>query len=504
MELSLQKNPVFINEIILDETVEQPIECDALLPDYCPDIRRILKCSMSPVVMSKAVTAGRLEVEGIAGLNILYLSAGGELAKGEYKVPFSRMLELHGNGENPMITVTLRTGQLNCRAVNQRRLDIRGSVVIRAVGITSREDSAICGSEEPTLRLRRREKTGMRLAGQAEREQRLTQATTLSGSGSPISRVLRCDACICRREDRVADGRVIVRGEIQATVLCAGEDGGWEKAECTLPFETTVELPGACDATPCEIWQELLSATAEPGTDSDGEYRSISWDITVVTRVRIYRPYTGTICTDCYSTRFASSGRNRNIQTLQLLSLCNEAVTSRETLELPEQMEEIIAIWPQGADCTVHPEGEGLLAEGRLGLTLLCKMSDGELYSFDRTLEVQHHVTAAEGAQWNARLECRGCQWEFHGGTELSVNCDLFWSGAVWNMCKETMLEEVTVDEKRPRTDAMPRGLYIYMAQKSESLWDIARRYNTSEEKIREDNGDLGEECAGGAILIPV
>lgn len=110
MELELRRQTVPSFETILEETVEQPVECDALLPDYCPDIRRILKCTLTPVPVGKTITAGRLEVEGLATLNILYISAGGEPARGEYKVPFTRMLELHGEAEDPIITVGMLPG----------------------------------------------------------------------------------------------------------------------------------------------------------------------------------------------------------------------------------------------------------------------------------------------------------------------------------------------------------------------------------------------------------
>ena len=50
----------------------------------------------------------------------------------------------------------------------------------------------------------------------------------------------------------------------------------------------------------------------------------------------------------------------------------------------------------------------------------------------------------------------------------------------------------------------MPRGLYIYMADEGESLWEIAKRYNTSEARIRDDNGEMGDCCPGGPLLIPV
>ena len=44
MELKLEKQPVSGCELLLDTAAEYPIESDLLLPDYCPDIVRILCC----------------------------------------------------------------------------------------------------------------------------------------------------------------------------------------------------------------------------------------------------------------------------------------------------------------------------------------------------------------------------------------------------------------------------------------------------------------------------
>ena len=502
MELELRQQTVLSHETILEETVEQAVECDALLPDYCPDIRRILKCTLTPVPMGNTVTAGRLEVEGLATLNILYISAGGEPARGEYKVPFSRMLELHGEAENPVISVTLRPGSVSCRAVNQRRLDIRGAVVISAVVIACRQEKVLCGSGDETLQLKTVEKKGTRLAGAVSREERLGKTTVLEGAGSPLTRVLRCDAAVTRREEKWSDGRLVVSGEVQAAAVCANEAGGWERAVCTLPFELALDAPEAADAV-FDVRCAALSAAAELAQDDDGEYRSLDWSVTVSAWAAVYRPYTETVCTDGYSTRYQSACRSRTLQTVELSDLCRESETHRETLPLPEQTEEVVALWARPEGCQVSPEGDGLLAEGRLGLTLLTRMSDGEWYSFDRTLELQRRIPGGEDARWDAALECRGVRWEQTGG-ELALTCELFWQGAGRRTLRQPVLEEITVEENRPREDAMPRGLYIYMADEGESLWEIAKRYNTSEARIREDNGEMGDCCPGGPLLIPV
>lgn len=174
-----------------------------------------------------------------------------------------------------------------------------------------------------------------------------------------------------------------------------------------------------------------------------------------------------------------------------------------ETLPLPEATGEVVALWARVEGCTAAPEGDGLLAEGRLGLTLLTKMGDGEYYSFDRTMELQRQLPGGEDCRWEAGLECRGCRWE-QTGNELSLTCELVWQGAICRTRRLAVLEDITVDEAAPKENRMPRGLYIYMAEEGESLWEVARRYNTSEARIREDNGEMGECCPAGPLLIPV
>ena len=333
-------------------------------------------------------------------------------------------------------------------------------------------------------------------------EQRLAKTTTLEGSAAPLTRVLRCDAAVSRREEKWLDGRLLITGEVLAAAHCADQNGGWQAAECTLPFELTIDCPEGADAE-FDIRCRALAPTAEPMQDADGEYRALEWGVTISVEGKIYRAYALDCCTDGYSTRYQSACKGRTLQTVELVNLCRESETRRETLPLPEATGEVVALWARVEGCTAAPEGDGLLAEGRLGLTLLTKMGDGEYYSFDRTMELQRQLPGGEDCRWEAGLECRGCRWE-QTGNELSLTCELVWQGAICRTRRLAVLEDITVDEAAPKENRMPRGLYIYMAEEGESLWEVARRYNTSEARIREDNGEMGECCPAGPLLIPV
>ena len=48
--LSVSKETLVQTVTALDTAFEQPVEKDFVLPDYCPDVFRILKCRVSPSV----------------------------------------------------------------------------------------------------------------------------------------------------------------------------------------------------------------------------------------------------------------------------------------------------------------------------------------------------------------------------------------------------------------------------------------------------------------------
>ena len=60
MELQIQKQSLCVNEFVFDSQTEQPIEVDLLLPDYCPDIQRILHYDVCCLIRSTKAEQQRL------------------------------------------------------------------------------------------------------------------------------------------------------------------------------------------------------------------------------------------------------------------------------------------------------------------------------------------------------------------------------------------------------------------------------------------------------------
>ena len=82
MECNAIRQAVCANEVVYDSVVEVPLENDVILPDYCPDIVKVLKCTVNACVSSTQVQGRQMTLEGMCTVHLLYLgedSAGSSL-----------------------------------------------------------------------------------------------------------------------------------------------------------------------------------------------------------------------------------------------------------------------------------------------------------------------------------------------------------------------------------------------------------------------------------------
>lgn len=95
MEIKVYSDIAAAVQTVCDARAELPVETELLIPDYLPQVFRIVKCLVDCVVLQKQVSSGRLTAEGYLRLSVYYQSDKDEsLCRTEQKLPFSRAFEL--------------------------------------------------------------------------------------------------------------------------------------------------------------------------------------------------------------------------------------------------------------------------------------------------------------------------------------------------------------------------------------------------------------------------
>ena len=131
MSVELTSRSIGQEETYYDNYVEQSVDCDVTLPDYCPDIMRIIKCTVSTSITGSKLIGDRATADGNAKIRIIYADEKNKVFCYDQDYPFSRYAELNSALDNAFLSCSAKTEYVNCRAVSKRRIDVHGALSVR-------------------------------------------------------------------------------------------------------------------------------------------------------------------------------------------------------------------------------------------------------------------------------------------------------------------------------------------------------------------------------------
>lgn len=509
MELNLQRQSMTMNEVVYDGSAEQPIECDALLPEYCPDIVRILKCAIDPQITAAVVSGDRLNLEGNAAAHVYYCAEGGVLRHTEVKIPFARSVELGNTPVSPLVTVTPGVDYVNCRAVNQRRLDIRGALALYVRVTGMREEEVISDAQGGGLQLRREMVKVTDQVSQQDTIFPVSETLELAYGKAAVSAVLRSDVRVNLQESRIVSGRVMVKGELLLHVAYQPmeQENRLEVMEYTLPLSQVIEADGAEEDCICDVSVSTAACELTPKQNEDGEYRQLALEVKLRAVASVFRHREIPVACDCYSTRYACPIKTRPVRFLQLADVFRETITHRAALDLPDEVDSVLDAWCDlnGLEWTL--EGSTALVQIRLCVAMFTCQQDGEMAYFEQIAELEQRITVPAGLE-NLRIEptaeILGCSYSLPGTAQLELRCDILLSGRILGEANCHALCEIALDEDSPK-ERVENRLVLYYAAEGESIWNIAKAYNTSASAIWEENAVESDILTGRTmLLIPI
>ena len=509
MELNLQRQHITVNETVFQGSVEQPIECDALLPDYCPDIVKVLKCGAVVHVDSSLVSADRLTIEGMTVCHIYYTSESNQIRHVEYKIPFSKNVELRNTPADPIVSVTPSVDYVNCRAVNQRRLDVRGAISFTVKVTDQKQVQFISDAIGGNLQFKREMVQTTDVLGQSQSSFPLIEELDL-GYGKPeIGNIIRSDCRVHLLDYKVVSGKVVVKGDFLLHILYQPVEGekNLEVMEYTLPLSQILDCEAADEDCICDVELFVASCMVSPKAGDDGESRIFAVDAKLGAAVTAHRHTEIPVASDCFSTQFESSCKHTPVSFQRLVDVVNETAMHKVSLDLPEGIDCVLDAWCEVDSITWKQQADALLVDFNLTISLFARMENRECLYFEQPSQFTHTIplsAACDDLTFEPTSDVLSSSYSLVGKEKIDLRCEVMIKGCVYCTIKRQSIANITLDESKQKQKEQNK-LYIYFADPGESIWEIAKRYNTSPTAIWEENSikedALLEKCM---LLIPI
>ena len=508
MELNLQRQPITINEVVYDGSAEQPLECDALLPDYCPDIVKILKCGVEAHISSATAAGERCLVEGMALAHVYYVAERGLLRHAEYKIPFSKSVELRGTPNDPVVTVTPSVDYINCRAVNQRRIDIRGAVTLKIKVVDQKQEQVVSDATGGGMQLRRDVMHVTELAGHHESSFPVAEELEIGYGKSPVGSIVRADAKVNVSDHKIIAGKVVVKADFLLHVCYqpTDQEKPLEIMEYSLPLSQIVDAEGTDESCLCEVDMFVNHCDVSPKQADDGEYRMLALDAGVKAVIGSHRHNEIPVASDCYSTKYDCSCKHKKLHFMRLQQVLHENVMHKASLDLPKGTRAVLDAWCEVDNLSWKVEEKELKLAMRLMVSMFAVMEDGETQYFEQSDDVEKSVPLKDPPvhiHLDPSAGILSCAYSIVGD-KIDIRCEVLVKGCVYYPVSVNAIAEVAVDENKPKPKEYNK-IYIYYADEGESIWNIAKQYNTSAGAIWEENNATDDVLPQKSmLLIPI
>ena len=483
---------------ICDRQIVTELSSDFSLPDYQPQIKRLLRVRATVSPADKYIGAGNAEFSGTVDYSILYsgndsaLYCAVENTEYRFSVPVEMTSEIDLN-DGLTCDVDVVPDMTVGRVAAPRKLSVKCRLRsrVRLWGTKYIEESLTGANKEDI----------QRLCGQAE------CARTFIGNGEPLQlgdeilidagdsdlRVISAEGEVFVNETEAGSGVVNCRGEVCLKLLCCHENVSDAPTVQLrrIPFSQAVPTDGAevnCDSCADGVCSDLR-ITVEEGR--------ILCEVAVRLRTRAQRNESVSFTRDIYSTSAECESRSLNCTLPHAIKCVNGNFSLGTTLSLEEA-----GIRPNMnvVDISLTPAVTSLDCErGKYYLNGHCRaqviLADAEdtcAQEFDLPFRYETEGSAENVTDYDAAVDVISCRARVDG-ERIGVDAELAVSLSTRGETRFEMLTEARFGEALNRSGAVYTICY---PSREDTLWSVAKRYRRSVDSISAMNSLAGSPAA--------
>ena len=513
-ECKLTRETVCMPMQIPETVQEQSVELDYVLPDYFPDFFRLVHCSAEPTVLQWECKDGTLSYVLCVRLRIWYCAEQSVTVQCvTQRMEYTKQVPLPNGCDCDSIGVQIlpATSYLNCRAINSRRIDVRGAIRIAVLFTAETKKEILCNVTGLHTRCRKEPMTYLSRVVRAQKLCQLSEEITLADTQPPLLTLLRDCVQVAVSETRCVAGKLVVKGEALVQLLYTAA-GGIETMQFAMPFSQIVEPQGLEDTMHCHSQAEVAQLNISTEADANGDIRLLRCELQLRLLCEAMAAAISEPVVDLYSTVHPTS-----VQT-ETIALRGVPVPIRETLRLQAKLsradaviDKVYAMWAEPKDLHIaaDEEAEQMLLSGTVQYYVLAADAAGEpfLMTACETLSAPLSMSYICGQnQLGAPMvQLVNCSYTLTAADTVSVQTELQLCGYCTAEQSHTLAVDVQIDEEQRLGRDDRYALRLYFGQAQESLWEIAKGFHTSVEAIREENDCTADTLdAPQMLLIPI
>lgn len=505
MELN-QENRMFGTSItVLDTVAEQLADVDLTLPDYCPDIEKIIKCTLTPKIQSKTLSAGQLQIDGSCVVNVMYVDSSKKTIRCcEQSVNFSQSFSVKDVPDNPVIITKTKSEYINCRALSPRRVVMHGAFSLYAK-VKASTKTSIYYSDDPKLESLRKNVSCSDLKSLCQEQFNVCEEVSVADKPA-IESIIRSSVDVSITDVKAVTGKLMINGEINLKLLYISdvETGNIEKIDYLIPFNQIIDCEGVDEKTINNVECEVLSYDIRLKNDMLSEKPSIIVDIMLCITEEGFLLRDEEITVDSYSVYCASKPQFQQLAISNEVTPVNESQMEKLAVKIDDgKITKILDIYADDITCEQSNSDDGLKAGGKINLCIIAYNEENFPVIIERTFDYEHRFNLSQdyNSFRNIYPHLSSISYRLADDNTIEIRCEIKLCA-----CAEKTEKVKAVSSMELFEDKLTAGddcaLTLYYAKQGESLWDIAKAHNTRLNLLLSENSSENITLDSSQMLL--
>jgi len=502
MPLELIKNPLKVSRIIGENVFSTVVEEDINVPDTNPDLYKILAPSATVQLKDCEVMSDKVMVNGQLLISILYAAddEGKPLSNMDVAASFSQGIEIPGARPKMKENINTVIQHIDCYMINSRKLSVKVimDIFCRIEDLFDLELAADVRGL-PDIQVLREPVSFKQVVGYNKDRYEFNEELNPASDIPAIDKILRSDYKVIVKDEKALDGKVEVSGMLGVNILYKAEAEGnpLQYQEFEMPFTQYIEIPAAEKDMECATDSALQECYIEVSEDTNGERRVLNANMVLSIGAKVFKSTEQDIVVDAYSPTNVVEVERSMFSVSELVGKGCSNIVVKETIGIKHgdpEIEKVCYVNVLPVVNEVKLLDDRVLMEGMMECTAVyaTSYSAEPMCSMTEQIPFKHFMDISGvrlGMPLTVKCSADSVNFTQINNEVIEVRVVLGVYAEAVRHIERKLVETVEVIEGVSIDYGRIPAVTIYMVQKGDTLWSIAKRYNTTVDALAELNG---------------
>ena len=519
-QIDVIKEVVRYEQLLRENSSNHVLKGEYLIRDsQYPDMKEVLGIDAKANITNKEILGDKLMIEGTLSYIVFYLpkdetildDSVNKIQSVIFTDKFANYLDLNNDEHSVWSDVGCEIEHIEANWMNERKVGIDGVMTLRWQVYKNGEFEYVKEIEgKDDVQILKTEGSLTSLKGEKEIDLMGKTILKVTMDKPEIEEILKCSINIHKKEVKLVEDKIYVGFYCNVKVLYKAKD---TRELCTLEDDVYLskeeEFPGVNQDMVACLDLRVKDCDCDEDTDDLGECRLVNVEFLIQGKVRVYSKETIEMLKDTYSNSMNLELVKESKTFGDILGIVNTNVMVKDNIRLSddeERIDKIVVCYgnPMILDKTI--DGERIRIEGIIRLSVIYRTVGEELnygimhaeVPFANEMDMKGYQKDSKSVV-KANLESLDTVVE---GNTISVRGNV--AIEIKAACNRTINCVVDLLEGEVKDSENKASITIYVVGDKDTLWDLAKKYNTTMEELRRLNNleDNYEVKSGDKLII--